>query len=266
MFVEKFNLEGKVAIVTGASRGLGKHMSLHMARAGADIVAAARTVADIEQTAAEVKALGRRAIAIATDVTKPEQVEAMVQGALAEFGHIDILVNNAGGGGGGRMPIWEIPIEDWRYFVDLNLSSAFYCSRAVAQHMVERHQGKIINITSGWGFRGSRHGYMYGCAKGGVIQLTRVLAMSLAQDNIQVNCIAPGALPHVDRMSPEAREQSQARARFQAMGRFGLPWEVGPLCVFLASGASSYMTGETILIDGGALASAYAPTGFAPVA
>ncbi len=262
MFVEKFNLEGKVAVVTGAGRGLGKQMALALARAGADVVCAARTKDQVEATAAEVSQIGRRALAIPADVTKSEEADALIQQALAHFGHIDILVNNAGGGDVAK-PIWEITDAEWHAGIDRNLSSAFFCSRAVARHMVERKQGKIINLASGYGLRGGRNVYMYGCGKGGVVQLTRVLALSLAEDNIQVNAIAPGFFPHFDRLNPQQAEDVRSRERFQASGRYGDPKELGPLAVFLASAASDYMTGAVIPIDGAGMAASYAPTGYA---
>jgi len=230
MSENSFDISGKIAIVTGASRGLGKQMALYLAQAGAAVACAARTKDDVEQTAAEVRQTGRRALAIVTDVTQSDQVNALVEQTLAEFGKIDILVNNAGGGARAK-PIWDITDEDWHAGVDLNLSSAFYCSRAVARHMVDRKQGKIINLASGYGLRGGRNNYMYCASKGGIVNLTRCLAFTLAQDNIQVNCIAPGFFPHVERMSEEALQMLQARERFQVPGRFGDPKELATMCL-----------------------------------
>lgn len=266
MVLEKLSLEGKVAIVTGGGSGLGKAMCLAMARAGADVVAAARRVELIEETAAEVRELGRRALAIPTDVTDSRQVNQMVARTLSELGRIDILVNNAGLVRG-ELPrlIWDISDDDWRLGIDTNLSGAFYCSRAVAPHLVAQKSGKVINVASGWGLRGVRHNYMYCCAKGGVIQLTRVLALSLARDNVQVNAIAPGffATPRLE--TPEVKEFFGDMVRFIPIGRGGSPHEIGPLAVLLASATSDYITGEVFIIDGGGLAGGYAPTGYAPV-
>jgi NAD(P)-dependent dehydrogenase (short-subunit alcohol dehydrogenase family) len=259
--LERLSLDDKVALITGGGRGLGKAWALALARAGADVVVAARTIEQVEAVAEEVRAMGRRALAIQTDVMESAQINSMVERAISEMGKVDILINNAGGGAPGK-PIWEITDEEWHAGIDLNLTSAFFCSRAVAQHMVERGSGKIINVASGWGYRGARNGYMYGCSKAALINFTRFLGMSLGREGVQVSCIAPGLFPHLDVRSPEERANIEARAGFQPMGRYGTDEEIGPLAVYLASEASSYLTGETVLIDGGALPAAYAPTGF----
>lgn len=265
MVVDRLSLQGKVAIVTGGGTGLGRAMCLALAEFGADIVAAARRVELIEETASAVRELGRRALAIPTDVTDSRQVQSMVERTLSELGRIDILVNNAGiVRGEVPKPIWEISDAEWHLGIDTNLSGAFYCCRAVARHLAEQKSGKVINIASGWGLRGGRHNYMYCCAKGGVIQLTRSLAISLADDNVQVNCIAPGFFATFPIDTPEVREFFASRGRFIPVGRVGEPREIGPLAVFLASSASDYITAEVFIIDGGALAGGYAPTGYAP--
>ncbi|MGH7878214.1 MAG: SDR family NAD(P)-dependent oxidoreductase, partial [Candidatus Binataceae bacterium] len=186
MILESFSLKDKVAIVTGGGRGLGRAMALRFASCGADIVVAARTLAQLEATAAEVRALGRRCLVQPTDVARSEQVNAMAAAALAEFGQIDILVNNAGideDSFGKRLE--QITDQDWRTGIDVNLSSQFYCARAVIPHMVTRQRGKIINVASGYGLRGGKHNYMYACAKGASLQLTRSLALTYASYNIQ---------------------------------------------------------------------------------
>ena len=212
--------------------------------------------------AALVRDMGRRAHAISTDVTDSDQVTSLFQRTLEEFGRLDVLFNNAGiireqGG----MPIWDIADEDWRLGIDTNLTGAFYCSRAIARHMVDMGQGKIINVSSGFGLRGGRDNYVYACGKGGVIQLTRTLATSLGRYGVTSNCIVPGFIP-----TPGAEESGEnlPRAEFIPIGRVGKPSEVGPIAVFLASSASDYMNGEIFAADGGALAGGYAPTGYAP--
>src|SRR5712692_2188741 len=201
MILDSFKLDGRVAIVTGAGRGLGRAMSIKFAQAGADIVAASRTREQLDETAAAVRETGRRCLVVPTDVGKSEQVNAMAQAAIKEFRRIDILVNNAGGGEdalGKRLE--QITDDEWRRGIDTNLTGQFYCSRAVIAQMVKQNRGKIINIASGYGLRGGKHNYMYACAKGGVIQLTRSLALTYAQNNIQTNCIVPGIFPHNELM------------------------------------------------------------------
>ena len=259
-------LKGKVAIVTGGGTGLGKAMALALAKEGADIVVAARRVDAIEQTAREVKDLGCRGLAIPTDVTDTQQVNRLVERTLSEMGRLDILINNAGVvRGQQRKPIWEVTDEEWRLGIDTNLSGAFYCCREAGKHLVAQKSGKVINIASGNGLRGSRHDYMYGTAKAGVIELTRVIAISWSQDNVQVNCIAPGFV-NVRDTQPELRTTGVTRnAEFIPVGRFGIPEDIGYLGLFLASDASNYITGALFTNDGGGLACGLAPTGYAPI-
>lgn len=261
MVLEKWNLDGEVAIVTGGGTGLGKAISLALAGAGADIVLAARRPGPLEEVAAQVKSLGRRALAIPTDVTDSKQVESMVARAVSEFGGIDILVNNAGAmvKGEGSKPVWEITDQEWHQGIDVNLTGAFYCCRAVAKHMIERRRGRIINISSAAGLRGMRYQPMYCSSKAGVIGLTMTLALSWAEWGVRVNCLAPAWL--ATWYSPEEYE---SRARLMILGRVGLPGEVGPLAVYLASDASQYVTGQVFSIDGGVSAGGAAPVGYAP--
>ncbi|MBM3139890.1 MAG: SDR family NAD(P)-dependent oxidoreductase [Chloroflexi bacterium] len=260
---ERFDLSGQAAIITGAGTGLGQQMALALADAGCDIVGAGRRTEPLEETGAQVRARGRRYLACTgTDATDSAQVNAMVERAIAEMGRITVLINNAGGGTAGRgKSLPELTDEDWHSGIDTNLSSAFYCSRAVVPHMLERGGGRIINITSGWGFRGGRNNFMYSIAKGGVIQLTKALAMTYARDQIRSTCIAPGLFPHTS--DPEQLAQIGER---QPAGRPGWMWEVGALAVFLASPGADYLSGETILIDGGAIAAGLTPAGLVPVA
>lgn len=266
MVSAKGTLEGKVAIITGGGTGLGKTMALALAREGADIVVAARRVEAIEQTAREAMDLGRRGLAISTDVTDSRQVDRMVERTLSEMGGLDILINNAGIVRGQRpKPLWEITDEEWHLGIDTNLSGTFFCCRAAGKHFVEQKRGKIINIASGNGLRGGRGDYMYGTAKAGVINLTRVLAITWAQDNIQVNCIAPGFVD-VRGIQPVPVATEVARnAQFIPVGRFGIPEDIGYLGLFLASDASNYITGALFCNDGGGLAGGFAPTGYAPI-
>jgi NAD(P)-dependent dehydrogenase (short-subunit alcohol dehydrogenase family) len=260
MILDKFDLSGKTAIVTGAGSGLGRAMVLAMADAGADIYGAARRLEPLEETKALVEAKGRRMEVGSTDVTVTSEVHDMVQDAIAKFGRVDILVNNAGITSRGRGKTFpELDDEDWRVGIDVNLSSAFYCSRAIIEHFLEHGGGRIINLASGWGMRAGRNNFMYSVAKGGVIQLTKALAMTYARDNIRCTCIAPGLIPKG--IDLNAREQYNS---VQPLGRVGWPREMGPLAVFLASEASDYMSGETVLLDGGSIAGGLLPAGYAP--
>ncbi len=259
---EKLSLHGKTVVITGGGTGLGREMSLAMARAGADLVVASRRTGPIDEVAAMARELGRRAIAVSTDVTDSAQVNRLMDRALEEFGQVDVLFNNAGiVRGQGATPIWDITDDDWRIGIETNMSSAFYCSRAIAKHMVERGTGKIVNVSSGFGFRGGRDNYMYCVGKGGVVQLTRTLATSLGRYGITSTCIVPGFVP------TEGTDESRMtlpRGEFIPVGRVGHPHELGPVAVFLASSASDYMNGEAFMVDGGGLAGGLAPTGYAP--
>jgi NAD(P)-dependent dehydrogenase (short-subunit alcohol dehydrogenase family) len=268
--LDRFSLEGKVAIVTGGGTGLGKVFCRSLAQAGAHVAIAARRPGPINEMAAELRELGRKALPVVTDVTDSQQVDRLVEEVLEEFGRIDILVSNAGIAKGvdpspdealklEPKPIWEFTDADWRYSVDTNLTGAFYCCRAVARHMVERKQGKIINIASMGGLRAVKGNFGYCTAKAGLIMFTKTLAITLATQNIQANCIAPGFFEVIE-MPPEVEKSK----RFFPMGRFGMPGEIGPLVVYLASDASGYVTGECFVVDGAACVG-YGPTGYTPV-
>jgi len=259
--LNSLSMEGKTVIVTGGGTGLGKAMALALANVGANIVVAARRLELIEETAQEVRALGGGAIAISTDVTDSNQISFLVESAKSKFGQIDVLINNAGiVRDQPSKPIWDISDEEWRVGIDVNLSSAFYCARAVAKDMVDRGSGKIINVASGLGFRGGRDNYMYGAAKGGIINLTRVLATSLSRYGVTATCIVPG---FVTTREPDPNPARAPRDPFIPLGRTGVPSEIGPLAVYLASDASSYVNGDFFVLDGGGLAGGYAPTGYA---
>lgn len=263
MILDNFKLDGKVAIITGAGRGLGRAMAIRFADCGADIVAASRTVAQLEQTAAEVHKRGRKCLVVPTDVARSDQVNAMAAAAFKEFGQVDVLINNAGIDENSLgKPIEEITDDEWHRGIDTNLSSQFFACRAVLPQMVKQQRGKIINLSSGYGLRGGKHNYMYVCAKGGVIQLTRTLALTYAQHNIQANCIVPGIFPHGG--ENEQMMKFFKGGKFIPVGRLGEDAELGPLAIFLASDASNHITGEFIAIDGGGLAGGISPTGIAP--
>ncbi len=263
MVLERFGLHGKVVIVTGAGRGLGRQMALALARAGADIVCAARTAEQIEATAAEIAAVGRRAITVPTDVRRSGDVNALVSRCLEEFGRVDVMLANAGGGGrtSGKLA-HEATDDDWQDTLDTNLSSAFFCARAVIPPMRERGGGVIITVASGTGLRGDPRTWAYAAAKAGVMGLTRTLAAQYVRDNIRVNSIVPGFVAQRPPETPEEETRYAERGRFIPAGRLGRADELGPLAVYLASDASSYVTGESFIIDGGGLAGGAAPLGW----
>ena len=262
--LESLSLDGKSVVITGGGTGLGLAMVRALARAGANLAIAGRRPGPIEQAAEEVRQLGRSAIAVPTDVTNSQEVEALIAAGIEQFGRVDVLINNAGAVQDNvRKPIWELSDEDWRRVMEVNLTGAFYCSRAVSRPMMEQGHGKIINVASGFGMRGGRDIYMYCCSKGGMIQLTRTLSFNLARYGITANSIVPGFVPTE---ATDSMNQALPRSGdFLPIGKLGEPKDFGPLAVFLASGASDYMTGEMIIADGGGLAAGLAPTGHAPL-
>lgn len=247
------NLEGKAAIVTGAGRGLGKTMALALARAGADVAAADIAREGIDETASAIRALGRRSIAIPTDVSNYGAVEQMVNRTMAELGRIDILINNAGIAI--DKSFLETTEEEWRRVMDVNLNAMFFCAKMAGGHMVAQRKGKIVNVASMLGFIGASNVGSYCVSKGGAIQLTRALAVEWAHYNVNVNAIAPGYV--MTAMTEQARKDEKTAAvllRRIPLRRFARPEELDFLVVYLASDASDFMTGETIVIDGGQLA------------
>jgi len=271
MIPREYNIEGKVAIVTGGGRGIGKAIALVFAEAGVDVVVAARTVEQIEGTAKEIRGLGQRALAVSTDVTKADQVENMVKKAISEFGKIDILVNDVGASyakqliplPGVKLPGWEevgdlntpMSEEEWHHTMNTNLTSVFLCTRAVGPYMIEQRRGKVINISSVNADMGLPYWISCNTSKAGVSMFTRCLALEWAPFNINVNAIGPGDFPtslttkiHND---PQLKEQM---LRCIPLGRTGNVRDLGLLALYLASDASNYMTGQTIYLDGGELA------------
>ena len=258
-------MDGKRVIVTGAGRGLGRQMALHLADAGADIVCAARTHSQIAAVAAEIEARGRRALVIPTDVSDSCQVDAMVQQTIEQWGGFEVMLANAGASGPASMKhVTEITDEDWRETVDINLSSVFYSARAAVRHFLAEHKpGNIITVSSGTSLRGSGPIFFVdGAAKAGVINMTQSLAIQLARDRIRANCIVPGFIAQKTLEEADEIEVARNRGSRIPVGRVGEAWELGPLAVYLASDASAYMTGEAFVIDGGGLAAGLAPTGW----
>ncbi|GAG86467.1 unnamed protein product, partial [marine sediment metagenome] len=249
-----FSLEGKVAIVTGGGTGIGRGIALEFAKAGADVVVGSRKLVNLEKVAEEVRALGRRSLAVQTDISRKADVDNLVQRVMGEFGGIDILVNNAVVFT--RTPVIEISEDDWDKTFDINLKGYYLCCQAVGKEMVERRKGSIINVASTAGFRvGPTNSTIYSTAKAGVIMLARGLARELGSYNVRVNTIAPGTVrtKMTERTwsDPERLKQEEAR---MPLGRLGEPSDIGSVAVFLASDASRHITGSTIVVDGGLLA------------
>jgi NAD(P)-dependent dehydrogenase (short-subunit alcohol dehydrogenase family) len=271
MSAGKGKLNGRVVVITGGGTGLGRSMSYRLAEEGADIVIAARRVPPLEETAEGVRERGRRALVVPTDVTDTAQVNNLIEKSLAEMGQIDVLINNAGIVRGVRpKSMWEIPDEDWRIGIDVNLSGAFYCSRAISKYFAERKKGRIILVASGEGFRGQRNSFMYNTAKAGVVNLTRVMALTLAEYNVRVNCIVPGFVDTYDNQPEEYRKvmdkvrAAGTRKYYVPVGHPGKPDDIGYVAVYLCSDASEYVTAACFLSDGGGLAGGFATTGYAP--
>jgi len=252
MNLAKFDLTGKTAIVTGGGRGIGKSICLTLAKAGANIVVANRDVVTGEATAREVRDIGKKSLAIPTDVCIRDQVEQLMNKTVATFGAIDILVNNAGGHTLEAMvPVLEMSEGIWDSVVNLNLKSVFLCSQAAAKIMVKQKKGTIINISSWYSFMPIPVCIPYGASKAGVNNLTQTLAHELGQYNIRVNAIAPGViLPIGGGAEVVGNEILEGRRKMSPLGRLGTPEDVGWAVVFLASDAASYIDGQVLTIDG----------------
>ncbi|MFQ5894354.1 MAG: SDR family NAD(P)-dependent oxidoreductase [Nitrospinota bacterium] len=245
-----FDLSGKVALVTGGGTGLGKAMALGLAGAGADLILASRTLARLQGAKAEVEALGRHALALPLDVAKPEEADACVSGAVDWQGHLDILVNNAGVAADAFL-VEQSP-EEWDRVMATNLRGAFLMCRAVGPHMVGRGQGKVINIASVVGLIGMPSLTAYSASKGGLIQLTRSLALEWARYSVQVNALCPGYfLTELNRPFLESEAGRRLIQRQIPLRRAGRPEELQGAVVFLASSASDFMTGAVLAVDGG---------------
>lgn len=246
-----FDLTGKVAIVTGGNGGLGKGIAIGLARAGANIVIAARDTNRNILSASEIEAFGSNVLTVTTDVTIEEEVKALVQRTIDAFGGVDILVNNAGISIRKRPE--EYSMEEWDMVQHVNLRGAFLCSREVYPHMKSSGSGKIINIASMTSIFGSDWSASYSASKGGMVQMARSLSAAWAKDNIQVNCILPGWF--VTNLTSSMPEQDPARylgitQRIPA-GRWGDPSDLQGVAVLLAGPASAYITGAAIPVDGG---------------
>lgn len=252
MILDSFTLSGKVAIVTGCDTGLGQGMAVALAQAGCDIVGVNRK--NPEETAAQIAALGRRFLAIRTDLGVQENIAGVVAQAVAEMGRVDILVNNAGTIR--REDALTFSEKDWDGVVNLNLKSVFFLSQAVAKQFIRQGQGgKIINIASMLSFQGGIRVPSYTASKSGVLGITRLLANEWAAHGINVNAIAPGymATNNTQQLRDDEQRSQEILDRIPA-GRWGLPADLQGPVVFLASSASDYVNGHTLAVDGGWLA------------
>jgi gluconate 5-dehydrogenase len=249
-----FDLTGKIAVVTGAGRGLGAAMARALADAGADLILVGRSRAPLEDTAETVRRTGRTAHVETCDVTKSDEVRAVISSILARTGRIDILVNNAGITG--RSAFVDVTEGDWDEMMSINLKGPFLTSKAVLPGMIENGSGKIINIVSVVGELGRPWVVPYSTSKGGLRMLTRSLATEVAGRNVQVNGIGPGYfVTEMNRQIMEDRAFYESRVTRVPAGRWGEPDELGGTVVYLASKASDYISGQVIFVDGGLSAS-----------
>ena len=231
-------LKGKVAIVTGGGRGIGRQMALAYAEEGAAITLAARTAAEVEAVAGEIKALGGRALAVPTDVSVEAQVDNLVESTMSEFGRIDVMLANAGGTLGSRKrPVWELSLGQWQLVLDINLTGTFLCARAVAPIMIKQQCGSIITLSSGMGRAGKAGFGAYSAAKFGIEGLTQALAADLAPFGIRVNALQPGGVVAVRTILKEKDVDTKICIRDDI---------VRPLAVFLAGDDSAGVTGQSL--------------------
>ena len=255
--IDSFRLDGRVALVTGAGRGIGEGIALGLAEAGADLALVSRTQSELERVAEAVRALGRRAVVVPCDVGDVAAIPAVVQRVAEAFGHIDILINCAGIQR--RMTVLEATVEDWEQVINTNLRSAYFMTQAVGKRMVKQRRGKVISIASMTAYRGFHTISPYGISKAGLANFTKYLAVEWAPYNIQANAIAPGWIT-----TPMTAQMDDDRIQWVCehvpQGKFGQPRDVAGLAVFLASPASDYITGQTIPVDGGFLAGNPWPT------
>jgi NAD(P)-dependent dehydrogenase (short-subunit alcohol dehydrogenase family) len=261
MLPAEYDITGKVVFITGAGRGIGKGIAQVLAEAGADIALNALTPRYVESTAAEIgKATGRRVVPVTADVTKTDGVQLAIDAVMKAFGRIDVLINNLGDSI--RKPLVALPgktdagaalsDDELKFIMDINLTEAILCTRAVGPQMLERRSGKVINISSWTARQGGGEMVVYTIAKTALVGFTRAQALEWAPYRVQVNAIAPGIFPDpVTGGEERARRTSERAAQMVPLARPGQLREVGLLALYLASPASDYMTGQTIFLDGG---------------
>jgi len=252
VYIDKYRLDGKVALITGGSRGIGRATALGFAEAGADVVVASRKLPDLENVAAEIKKMGRKSLPVAAHVGRLEDINNLVAKVSAEFGKIDILVNNAGTSPALASSL-EVDERLWDSIMNLNLKGLFFLSQATAKVMKEHGGGKIINVASMDGFKPEVNIGTYAISKAGVIMVTKVMALELAQYNIRVNALAPG---NVHTRLGDSRflampEYEGEMIKRTPLGRIADPDDMVGAMIYLASDASSFVTGECIVVAGG---------------
>jgi 2-deoxy-D-gluconate 3-dehydrogenase len=250
----RYDLSGKKALVTGASRGIGRAIALGFADAGADVVLASRDESALAEVAADVRARGREAVVLPCDVTNRDRVHAMVAEAIEALGRLDVVVNNAGGTAF-MVPFTDIRFAGWEKVMRLNVDSVVHVCQAVGPHLLERRSGSVVNVASVAGMAGSPMVSPYGASKAAVVSITRSLAMEWGHAGVRVNALCPGwTATDLNRNLWENEETTRAMMQGVPLGRWGRPEEmVGP-ALFLASDASSFVTGHALVVDGGLLA------------
>jgi NAD(P)-dependent dehydrogenase (short-subunit alcohol dehydrogenase family) len=250
MHLEIFDLDGKVAMVTGSTRGMGEAAAMALAKAGADVAVCGRKKTDLERVSSAIKALGRKSAGFTLEVTSTEAIQEGFDQIMGHFGKVDILVNNAGTNY--RVPVLEYPEEEWDRVININLKGYFLVAKAVVPQMLERGYGKVINMSSILGMIGLPHQLAYASSKGGVNQMTKVMALEWAKSGIRVNAIGPTyfetEMVAQIRNDPERFNFINERT---PMGRWGYLEELEGIVIFLAAPASDFITGQTIYIDGG---------------
>jgi len=249
--VSEFSLEGRVALITGASRGIGRAIGLRLAQAGAKVVVSSRKLENVQTVADEIEAAGGEALPLQAHVGRPDEVQALVERTMETFGRIDVAVNNAATNPHFG-PLLSADEGQWDKILDTNIKSVFRVCKAVAPHMEAQGGGKIINIASIAGLRPSPGMGIYGVSKAAVIMLTRVLATELGHANIQVNAIAPGVIKtRFSQLLWQTEQIAEPILASLPLGRFGEPEDVAGLALYLASPASDYVTGAVFSVDGG---------------